>query len=67
MFSNTFAGIAPASVPAFVLAQLVGGAVAVAVIRALYPDITPEEAAEVVLPHTDGRADAERRSRPGRR
>jgi len=51
MFSNTFAGIAPASVPAFVAAQLVGGACALLVIRALYPDVTPEEAAEVVLPH----------------
>ena len=30
MFSNTFAGIAPASVPGFVIAQLVGGAVAIA-------------------------------------
>ena len=30
MFSDTFAGIAPASVPAFVVAQLVGGAVALA-------------------------------------
>ena len=28
MFSDTFAGIAPASVPAFVLVQLVGGALA---------------------------------------
>ena len=51
MFSNTFAGIAPASVPGFVVAQLVGGAVAIAVIRFLYPDFTPEEAAEVMLPH----------------
>ena len=51
IFSNTFAGIAPASVPAFVAAQLVGGACALLVIRALYPDVTPEEAAEVVLPH----------------
>ncbi len=51
MFSNTFAGIAPASVPGFVIAQLGGGAVALAVLRALYPDITPEEAAEVALPH----------------
>jgi glycerol uptake facilitator-like aquaporin len=53
MLSNTFAGIAPSSVPTFVAAQLVGGAVAIAVIRALYPDVTPEEAADVVLPHTD--------------
>ena len=51
MLSNTFAGIAPASVPGFVLAQLAGGAVAIGVIRTLYPDVTPEEAAEVVLPH----------------
>lgn len=28
MFSNTFAGIAPASVPAYLVAQLVGGALA---------------------------------------
>jgi glycerol uptake facilitator-like aquaporin len=53
MFSNTFAGIAPAAVPGFVIAQLLGGAVAIGVIRYLYPDITPEQAAEVVLPHHD--------------
>jgi glycerol uptake facilitator-like aquaporin len=51
MFSDTFAGIAPASVPAFVVAQLLGGALAIGVIRVLYPDITPEEAAEVMVPH----------------
>src|SRR3954469_6836529 len=50
MFSDTFAGIAPASVPAFIVAQLVGGAVAIGLIRALYPDITPAEAAEVMMP-----------------
>jgi arsenate reductase len=37
MFSDTFAGIAPASVPGFVAAQLVGGLVAVAAVSALYP------------------------------
>jgi arsenate reductase len=51
IFSDTFAGIAPAAVPAFIGAQLVGGLVAVGVIRILYPGITPEEAAEAVLPH----------------
>ena len=51
MFSDTFAGIAPASVPGFVVAQLIGGVVAIGLIRALYPDITPDEAAEVMLPH----------------
>jgi glycerol uptake facilitator-like aquaporin len=50
-FSNTFAGIAPASVPGFVIAQLVGGLVAIGAIRALYPDITPEDAAEIMVPH----------------
>ena len=49
IFSNTFAGIAPASVPGFVVAQLVGGAAALLVLRTLYPDITPAEAAEVVF------------------
>ena len=41
MFSNTFAGIAPRSAPAFVLAQLIGGALAVALVRALYPEMAP--------------------------
>jgi len=50
MFSDTFAGIAPAAVPAYVVAQLLGGVVAIAAIRALYPDITPGEASDVVLP-----------------
>jgi arsenate reductase len=53
MLSDTFAGIAPASVPAFVVAQLVGGAVAIGVLRILYPDITPDEAAEVMVPHEE--------------
>ena len=51
MFSDTFAGIAPASVPAFTLAQLAGGVVAIGVIRVLYPDVTPAQAADVVVPH----------------
>lgn len=38
MFSNTLAGIAPASVLLFVLAQLVGGLLGYALIRTLYPD-----------------------------
>ena len=52
MFSNTFAGIAPAAVPGYVIAQLVGGAVAIATIRTLYPHVTAEQAADVVMPHT---------------
>ncbi len=51
MFSDTFAGIAPASVPAFIVAQLLAGVVAVGLIHVLYPDLTPDEAAEILLPH----------------
>src|SRR5215469_2246022 len=50
MFSNTFAGIAPASVPSFIAAEIIGGALAVVVIRALYPRLTPAEAAEIIVP-----------------
>jgi arsenate reductase len=53
IFSNTFAGIAPPSVPTFVIAQVLGGAIAVLTIRALYPDVTAAEAATVVMPHRD--------------
>jgi glycerol uptake facilitator-like aquaporin len=51
IFSNTFAGIAPAATPVFILAQLVGGIVAVLLLRALYPTVTTGQAADVVLPH----------------
>jgi arsenate reductase len=51
MFSDTFAGIAPGSVPAYVIAQLVGAATAIVLIRSLYPDITPAAARDVVMPH----------------
>ena len=37
MFSNTFAGIAPASVAPFIGAQVVGGLLGYALVRALYP------------------------------
>jgi arsenate reductase len=53
MFSNTFAGIAPSSAPGFIAAQIVGGCAAIALLRVLYPDVTPAEAAEVMLPHND--------------
>jgi arsenate reductase len=51
MFSDSFAGIAPSSVPAFIAAQVIGGALAVAVIRALYPRLTPADAAGIIVPH----------------
>lgn len=51
MFSNSFAGIGPSSAPNFIAAQVVGGVLAVVVIKALYPRLTPAEAAEVIVPH----------------
>ena len=51
IFSDTFAGIAPASVAGFVAAELVGGIAAIVVLRTLYPNVTAAEAAQVVLPH----------------
>jgi glycerol uptake facilitator-like aquaporin len=49
MFSDTFAGIEPSSVPGFIVAELVGGAVGLAFVRALYPDVAAT-AADVVVP-----------------
>jgi arsenate reductase len=51
MFSDTFAGIAPSSVPSFIGAQIIGGALAVGITRILYPRLTPEQAADIVVPH----------------
>ena len=58
MFSDTFAGIAPSSAPAFIAAQIVGGALAVVVIRVLYPRLTPEEASDIIVPHHPSQAAA---------
>jgi glycerol uptake facilitator-like aquaporin len=58
MFSASFAGIAPTSAPGFIAAQVIGGAVAVGVVKVLYPGVTPGEAAEVVLPHPAGAGQA---------
>src|SRR6266481_2264140 len=51
MFSDTFAGIAPASAPTFIAAQLVGGACAILAVSVLYPGVTPAEASEILMPH----------------
>jgi arsenate reductase len=56
MFSDTFAGIAPAAVPGFVVAQLAGGAAAFGLIRTLYPGVSSVEAGEVVVPREAGEA-----------
>ncbi len=50
MFSNSFAGIAPTSVPSFISAQIVGGVLAVGLIKTLYPDLSKAEAANVIEP-----------------
>lgn len=51
MFSDSFAGIAPSSAPVFIAAQVVGGGLALLLVRALYPDITARQAATVVVSH----------------
>jgi len=48
--SDTFAGIRPQDVPAFVAAQLTGAAAATAVMRWLVPAL-PRHAKDVLLPH----------------
>ena len=58
--SNTFAGIAPSSVPLFVLMQLVGGAVAVGAVVLLYPDAAhvADELTHLNLPLTPSETSA---------
>jgi len=51
MLSNTFAGIAPASVPMFIAMQLVGAAAAAVVVAVLYPNIEAVSH-DVVVPQT---------------
>lgn len=49
-FSDTFAGIRPTSAPAYIAFQLIGGAIAIALIRFLHPTVTTI-AEEIVVPH----------------
>lgn len=49
-FTDTFAGIAPASVPGFVVAELVGGGIGLALLSLLYP-AAAAHAGDVVVPH----------------
>jgi arsenate reductase len=51
MFTNTFAGIAPASTPLFVGAEVIGGLLGYLLVRALYVDITYREAENVTVAH----------------
>jgi arsenate reductase len=48
-FTDTFAGIAPASVPGFLVAQVVGGVIGLGLIGLLYPDAS-EIADRLVVP-----------------
>ena len=52
MFSDSFAGIAPGSAPGFVLAQVVGGLVGLALVGYLYPHHGHgADADDLVVPH----------------
>jgi glycerol uptake facilitator-like aquaporin len=50
MFSDTFAGIVPGSVPGFVLAQLIGAAAGIGLLLILFP-AAGRSADDVVIPH----------------
>lgn len=50
VFTDTFTGIAPGNVPAFLAVQLLGALLAAIVIRVLYPDIDAV-ADRIVVPH----------------
>ena len=50
IFSDTFAGIAPASAPPFILAQLIGAALGLGLLVLLFP-AAGNAADDVVLPH----------------
>ena len=67
MFSDTFAGIAPDSVLSFIGAQIIGGTLAIAIIKTLYPAITPADAADIIVPHRQrSRTDPGQRGAPQR-
>ena len=57
MFSDTFAGIAPASVLPFIAMQLIGLVVGTAIVLILYPG-AGVHADDVVIPHAPTRSDA---------
>jgi glycerol uptake facilitator-like aquaporin len=59
-FTDTFAGINPGSVPGFIAAQLVGLAIGVGLLLALYPGVG-RAAEEVVVPHEPASAHSDNR------
>lgn len=64
MFSDTFAGIAPGSVPGFLAAQLVGGVLGLGLVLALYPDAAAGTDDAVVPHHAQPPADTHGPSDP---
>jgi glycerol uptake facilitator-like aquaporin len=50
VFTDTFAGIAPPSVPLFLGGQLLGAALGLGVVRVLFPDVAAT-ADRAVIPH----------------
>lgn len=52
MFSDTFAGISPASVPGFVAAQIAGAGLGLGLVALLYPTAAVAVADDIVVPHT---------------
>ena len=63
MFSDTFAGINPESVPGFIAAQIVGALIGLGLITALYPDAAAT-ADDVVVPHPHAARRHDQRSSP---
>jgi len=57
IFSDTFAGIAPDSVPPFVIAQLIGAAAGLGLLLVLFPSAA-RAADDVVLPHQTDKANS---------
>lgn len=51
MFSNSFAGIAPASAPLFVVAEVIGGVAGVGLIKLLFGGVTARGASTVTVAH----------------
>jgi glycerol uptake facilitator-like aquaporin len=60
IFSDTFAGIAPASAPGFIAAQVVGALLGLVLVITLYPDAAGT-ADDVVVPHHDRQPKPEHR------
>ena len=67
MFSNTFAGIDPTDVPGFIVFQLVGAAIAIGLVRLLYPDIARDLPDLIVSHHEDGNGQRVERKAPNER